>query len=252
MRINTKDFPDQLKCIIVDDENHAIAELQEILTQITFINIIATFLSAREAINFLQTSEKIDIIFSDVHMPFIDGIEAGKLFKMHSNYLVYVTAYRDFAVEAIKLNTDGYLLKPLRYTEVLELVDKIAEDKKICESALLEDDFLMFKGGQKHSYFKVMTKEILYIEGMANYVKIHTTKGTNITYALIKDIEERLRTKKIFVRVAKSTIISLLFLEHIDGNIVYLENKDHFPVGIPYQKDFYRTLREKYNQKTKL
>lgn len=247
MKIDTKDVIKKLKCIIVDDERHAVAELQELLQQISVVEIAATFLSAREALTFLQTATHIDIVFSDVHMPFVNGIEAGKLFKLHSTYLVYVTAYRDFAVEAIRVNTNGYLLKPVNFTEVLELVNRIADDKAMSESLAKENDFMIFKGGQKHSYFKVMTREILYIEGMANYVRIHTTKGINITYTLIKDIEERLRTKNIFVRIAKSTIISLLFLDRIDGNMVYLDNKENFPVGIPYQKEFYRILRDKYD-----
>lgn len=250
MKIDTKDLVKKLKCIIVDDERHAVAELEEILEQISMVEIVATFLSARDALTFLHTSSPIDIVFSDVHMPFVSGIEAGKLFKLHSTHLIYVTAYRDFAVEAIKLNTNGYILKPVKFTEVLELVNSVAHDKAMNDSLATENDFLVFKGGQKHSYFKVMTRDILYIEGMANYVRIHTTKGINVTYTLIKDIEERLRSKNIFVRIAKSTIISLLFLNKIDGNMVYLDNKENFSVGIPYQKEFYRILRDKYDNGT--
>jgi len=250
VKIDTNDIVKKLKCIIVDDERHAVAELLEILQQIAIVEVVATFLNAREALTFLQTSPPVDIVFSDVHMPYVSGIEAGKLFKLHSTYLVYVTAHRDFAVEAIKVNTNGYLLKPLKFTEVLELVDRVAYEKAMNDSIATENDFLMFKGGHKNSYFKVMTREILYIEGMANYVRIHTTKGINITHSLIKDIEERLRVKNIFVRIAKSTIISLLFLDKIDGNTVYLDNKENFSVGIPYQKEFYRIIRDKYDNES--
>ena len=237
-----------LTSIIIDNERHAISDLEDSLAEIPMIIVLATFDNVREALNYLQTEGKVDIIFSDIHMPMLNGIDAGKFYKLYSTYLIYVTAYRDFAVDAIKLDADGYLMKPLSYIDVLEQVNKIMEKDAQKESTMNEHDFLVFKGGQKNSFFKVMTREIYFIEGLANYVKIHTTKGVYVTQQLMKEMESKLKEKKVFIRIAKSTIISLLFMEKIDGNVVYMHNKETFSVGIPYQKDFYKLIKARFGE----
>lgn len=231
-------------CILIDDEPHALSELGEILQMIPTAVVVGSFSSARDALGFLQINGEVDVIFSDIHMPMINGIEAGKLFRLYCRHLVYVTAYRDFAYEAIKVNVTGYILKPVKYTEVLDMVTQITMTLDEESRKLQKEDYLLFKGESKHHYFKVMTRDILYFEGMANYVIIHTVQGNKMTYKLLKNIEEEFGEKNIFVRIAKRIVISLLHFDSIDGHMLYLDNKEHFPVGLPYQQKFYSMLSQ--------
>ncbi|WP_421940605.1 LytR/AlgR family response regulator transcription factor [Pedobacter sp.] len=234
----------KITCILIDDEPHALSELGEILQMIPMVDVMGSFSNARDALGFLQIAKPVDVIFSDIQMPMINGIEAGKHFRAYCKHLVYVTAYRDFALEAIRVKVTGYILKPVKYTEVLDMVNQIMTALDEESRKLQKEDYLVFKGEAKHHFFKVMTRDILYFEGMANYVIIHTPQGNKMTYKLLKDIEEEFSAKNIFVRISKRIVISLLHFDSIDGHMLYLDNRDHFPVGLPYQQKFYSMLSQ--------
>lgn len=235
---------DDLTCIIIDDEPHAIAELEEMIDQVPGVQLERSFTNAREAITHLHESGKVDVIFSDINMPGISGIEAANVFQSYCDFLVFVTAYRDYALEAIRAKVEGYLMKPVSY---MDFANQIIEIKsKIADTPVEADEFLFLKGDHKNNYFKVMCNDIVYIKGMLNYVQVYTTKQKHITYSLLGDIEEELAPRNLFIRISKSIVISILHLNMVEGNMAFLDNEMSFPVGLTYRKNLTSFVKNRH------
>ncbi|MCZ4222920.1 LytR/AlgR family response regulator transcription factor [Pedobacter rhodius] len=234
----------KLFSIVIDDEPHAANELETLLERTPGIENLQSFNDVESAITFLNTRGKIDVIFSDIMMPGINGIVAAELFRSHCDFLIFVTAHRDFALQAFDAMAAGYLMKPLRQEALLKQIAEISRKRiKPSEPAAKEGEFIMIKGSNKNSFTKVVFKDIIYIEAMLNYVKITTVRGSELTYIGLKSIEESLNGKKNFLRISRSVIISLDHLDRVDGNTVRMGDKTNFTVGESYRNAFYAFLR---------
>lgn len=233
-----------LSCIIIDDEPHAANELEMLLDRTPGIENLASFNDVGSAIAFLNDRRKVDIIFSDIMMPKINGLVAAELFRNHCEFLIFVTAHRDFALEAFDAMAAGYLMKPLRQEALMKQLAEISRKRvKIPVTEIREGDFIMVKGSNKNSFKKIICRDIIYIEAMLNYVKITTVRGSEITYIGLKALEESLSGKKNFLRISRSVIISLDHLESVDGNTVRMAGKSNFTIGESYRNTFYVFLR---------
>jgi len=234
-----------MSCIVIDDEPHAIDELSELIAQVPHLNLLQTFPDAKQAIAYLQEVDHVDIIFSDINMAVLNGIEAADIMNNFCHFLVFVTAYREYAPEAFGAKADGYLLKPVSYVAFRQKVEDL--DNKFQDIIKLqkeEHQFLFVKGGQKSSYIKIKYSDIVYIEAMLNYIMIHTTTGHEITYIGLKAMEDKLQNMDVFFRINKSIIISLNYLDRVDGNIARLAPGQSYQIGEKYKSVFLDFLRK--------
>lgn len=234
-----------MSCIIIDDEPHAIEELADLIGQVPHLNLLNNFPDAKQAIAYLQETGHADIIFSDISMEVLNGIEAAEILNNYCHFLVYVTAHRQYAPEAFDAKADGYLLKPLSYMSFRQKVEDLnGKFEDIIRLQRDEHQFLFIKGGQKSSYIKIKYSDIVYIEAMLNYIMIHTTTGQEITYIGLKGMEDMLQTKDVFFRINKSIIISLNYLDRVDGNIARMANGQSYQVGEKYKSVFLEFLKK--------
>jgi len=234
-----------MSCIVIDDEPHAIDELCELIAQVPHLNLLETFSDARQAIAYLQETNHIDVIFSDISMAVLNGIEAAEIMNNYCHFLVYVTAHRNFAPEAFQAKADGYLLKPVSYLSFRQKVEDLTlKYQDILRLQKDEQQFLFIKGGQKSSYIKIKYSDIVYIEAMLNYIMIHTTSGHEITYIGLKAMEDKLQVMDIFFRINKSIIISLNYLDRVDGNIARLAGGQNYQIGEKYKSVFLDFLKK--------
>lgn len=234
-----------MSCIVIDDEPHAIEELSDLITQVPHLNLLASFPDARQAITYLQEIGHVDIIFSDISMAVLNGIEAAAILNNYCHFLVYVTAYREYAPEAFGAKADGYLLKPVSYFAFQQKVEDLnIKFQDIIKLQRDENQFLFIKGGQKSSYIKIRYSDIVHIEAMLNYIMIHTTTGHEITYIGLKAMEDKLQNMDIFFRINKSIIISLNHLDRVDGNIARLSTGQSYQVGEKYKSVFNQFLKK--------
>jgi len=234
-----------MTCIVIDDEPHGIEELCDLIAQVPHLKLLERFSDARPAIAYLKEENHVDIIFSDINMPVLNGIEAAEILKNYCHFLVYVTAYRDYAPEAFESKADGYLLKPVSYLAFRQEVEDL--DRKFQNIIKLQRDenqFLFIKGGQKSSFIKIRYSDIIYIQAMLNYVMVHTTNGNEITYMGLKAMEEKLQLMDVFFRINKSTIISLNFLDRVDGNIARLSTGQNYQIGDKFKGVFLDFLKK--------
>lgn len=233
-----------MTCIVIDDEPHAIVELSDLIAEVPHLNLLRTFPDAKQAIAYLQEVGHVDIIFSDISMTVLNGIEAAEIISNHCHFLVYVTAYREFALEAFGAKADGYLLKPVSYLAFRQQVEDL--NSKFLDIIKLQKDehqFLFIKGGQKSSYIKIKYSDIVYIEALLNYIMIYTTTGHEITYIGLKAMEDKLKHMDVFFRINKSIIISLNYLDRVDGNIARLSRGESYQIGDKYKSVFLDFLR---------
>jgi two-component system LytT family response regulator len=234
-----------MSCIVIDDEPHAIDELNDLIAQVPHLNLLSTFSDARQAIAYLQETGHTDIIFSDISMAVLNGIEAADILNNYCHFLVYVTAYREYAPEAFGAKADGYLLKPVSYLSFRQKVEDLSgKFQDIIKLQRDENQFLFIKGGQKSSYIKIKYSDVVYIEAMLNYIMIHTTTGHEITYIGLKAMEDKLQLMDVFFRINKSIIISLNYLDRVDGNIARLSNGKSYQIGEKYKSVFLEFLKK--------
>lgn len=233
-----------LNCIIIDDETHAIAGIEEMISQTSGLSLMNSFANTKDALEFLKRKGKIDIVFSDIHMPGINGIDSASFLVEYCNFLVYITGYREYAVDAFAVHADGYLLKPVNLSQFKMLVTHLSSKKSQISDIDMAKDVFWVKGGQKHSTVKIKYTDVIYVEGLLNYVNIYTRdKGVTTTYLSLKGMETKLNMNNLFFRVNKSNIISSAFITKVSDFKVYLTNGKIFPIGEKYRTAFFDFLK---------
>lgn len=233
-----------LSCIIVEDEPMARNLLEQYIAKISSLTLLATFSNPLKALDFLRETTP-DILFLDVQMPEITGISLLKILKKKP-YVILTTAYSEYAIEGYELDVTDYLLKPITFERFLKTVEKITQRKGavINESPLVETPkevnytaqtpFIFVKDGTK--LVKLNLADILYIEGLKDYVKIHTPKGKITTLQRLKTLEEQLPSQQ-FIRVHHSFIIALEWIEVIHRDRIEI-GKELIPISDTYRKAF--------------
>src|SRR5881394_3860296 len=213
-----------IKCIIVDDEPHAIEVLDHYVKQTPHLQLVTSFTNPIEALQLLG-QQKIDLVFLDIQMPEISGIDFIKAIQGKSK-VILTTAYSEFALQGYELDVVDYLLKPIRLPRFLAAVQKASQQINAATETSqqeTEDDYIFVKTESKGKLLKINLADIDFIESMKNYVAIHRGGQKTLVYTSMKELEERL-PKKQFIRVHKSFIIPISRITGIEGNLVRLKN----------------------------
>ena len=234
-----------INCIVVDDEQHAIDILVHYIGQTPMLNLVTATTNPIEAMQTVAT-QKVDIVFLDVHMPEISGIDFIKAINGKAR-VILTTAYSEFALEGYELDVVDYLLKPIRLPRFLAAVQKAAKLVKdeSAETIDVDDDYVFVKTESKGKLLKINLSDIDYIEGMKNYVAFHCGGTKTLVYASMKEIEDRLPSRH-FIRVHKSFIIRIDRITGIEGNRVLLKSvKADIMIGDNYKNDLMERVRGK-------
>jgi two-component system, LytTR family, response regulator len=230
----------KLNCVIIEDEPLARNLMIEYVKKVPSLNLIEAFSNPLAAMETLR-SASIDILFLDVQMPEITGISLLKILKKRP-LVVLTTAYSQYALEGYELDVADYLLKPITFERFLKSVDKITQrlesapavQPSSVEPVNVTPPFIFVKDGTK--LVKVKLDEILYIEGLKDYVTIHTVNQKIVTLQRLKALEEQLPANK-FIRIHNSYIVSLDAVDVIQKNEVQIKGVT-LPVGDTYRKAF--------------
>ena len=209
----------KLKCIIIDDEPVARKILQEFVEEIEYLELKGVAENPLKAMPLLDNND-IDILFLDINMPKINGIDFLKSFKSGANIII-TTAYPVYAVEAYGLDVLDYLVKPISFERFLKACNKAKELRELRTTIHTESD------NQSDHFFikcdnqieKVFYNELLYAEAMMNYVLLHTNSKKMMVYITMKALEEQLPSKT-FIKVHKSFIVNISKIKSIEGNIL--------------------------------
>ncbi|WP_396147816.1 LytR/AlgR family response regulator transcription factor [Flavobacterium sp.] len=232
----------KFNCIVVDDEPIAQQILENYISQIEALHLVGKCSNAFEALNILHC-EKIDVLFLDVKMPSLSGLDMLKTLQ-NPPRVILTTAFSEFGVESYEYGISDYLLKPIAFERFLKAVNKILIRKneelsteRIENKAEMESTFIFFKADKKiHKYYFA---DILFIEGSGNYVKINTQNEKPLMVLdKLTELQEKLPTKQ-FIRIHKSFIVNISHIQKIDGNMINIKDK-----VIPISATFKPNLEE--------
>lgn len=233
-----------MKCLIVDDEPLAQQVMQEFCGRVPFLDVVAACSSATEAAEILR-NHTIDLIFLDIHMPRISGLEFISSYSNPPQFIL-VTAYSEYALQGFNVNATDYLMKPVPFERFLKAVNKAYELFRLRSKGAAADNqsqrFILVKSG--YQTIKIVLDTILYIEGLKDYVKIYTEgKKAILSLLTMKGLVETLPSEK-FMRIHKSYIISTDRISSISRNRVMIGEK-WIPVGENYRDIFRNKLFNK-------
>jgi len=229
-----------MNCIIVDDEPLAREAVEMLIEQTNGLNLLGSFNSAETASNFMK-SNSVDLVFLDIQMPGINGIEFARIIPKET-FVIFTTAYSEFATESYEVEAIDYLIKPIKIERFARSVEKaqtyfklFKADYKNNNIEMITDDYFYVKADRK--ICKVHFSDILFIQGLKDYVIIHTENQKVITALNIKTVHEQL-PKNMFVRVSKSYIVHVVKIDSIDNNTIYI-GKNEIPIGNIYRDFFF-------------
>ena len=230
----------KIKCIIVDDEPLAQQVLETYIQRIGTLELIAKCENAMEAYEVLH-HEKIDVMFLDIQMPVITGVEFLRTLQ-NPPAVIFTTAYTDFAMEGYDLNVTDYLLKPFSFERFLKAINKATEQivlqQQLTHEAEASNDYFFVKEDSK--LVKINFQDIDHIECMKDYAKIFTKQRMIVTHHTMKKFEEVL-PNSLFLRIHRSYIVSIPAIQSIFGNIVETP-KGKLPVGANYKDELMKVI----------
>lgn len=219
------------KAIIIDDESLAIDVITHHLNQFPNFEVLGAFTNSVEAFKFLKEGHKVDLVFTDIAMPEISGIELVKFYKANTKFII-TTSFSQYAVESFDLEVVDYLLKPISFERFCKSIARFESLANMDGKNILEPSFFVKEGDE---FIKILIKDIDYIEGLKDYVKIITGKNYCLALKSLKSIEEILAPYQ-FMRIHKSYIVPLVKISQYNGKCVIINNSE-IPVGNSYKEN---------------
>jgi DNA-binding LytR/AlgR family response regulator len=223
-----------MNCIIIDDDKLSRRVIEEYLNKTESLTLLGSFATAVEAINFLKQHENVDIIFLDIEMPEMSGIDFLDTLKNHPQIII-ISSKGKYALDAFEYDVTDYLLKPITYARFYKAVDKaVSRTQKSNLSSIGKDEIFIKKNS---SLVRLKYDDILWVEALENYVIFNTFSDKFTIHFTMKAVEQKLPSTK-FVRVHRSYIVNTSSIDEIDDNTIMVKTSDgnkSIPIGKSYR-----------------
>lgn len=244
---NFKYHSKMISCITIDDEPLALKQIAMYIKKTSFLNLVGSFESAMEALNFLNNNT-VDLMFVDIQMPDLGGMDLVKSLE-NCPKVIFTTAFSEFAVEGFKVDALDYILKPLDYPTFMKAANKAKTHFDLLKSTLeklnANAEHLFLKS--EYKIVRIEIGKILYIESMQEYIRIHLENAKPVMSLLsMKNIEQKLPSSR-FMRVHRSYIVNLEKITTIERNRI-LFDKEYIPVSDQYKDAFRKYINENFLQ----
>ena len=234
-----------MNCILVDDEPLAREGLENMLAKVASVKLTKSFSNALDANHFLSNNQ-VDLIFLDIEMASMNGLDFAKSL-VTKPLIIFITAYPQYALDSFEVDAVDYLVKPIRVERLLKAINKagsylsLLQQKAKDDEVTIGDDYVFVKADRK--FVKLFFHEILFIEGLKDYVIIHVENSKVLTAMNIKTILARL-PGKLFARVSKSFIVNTSHISSADSNAVYIKDEE-IAIGDNYREAFFKDFIER-------
>ena len=232
---------DKLKCLVLDDEPLGREIIEEYVNKTPFLELSASFGKPLEALSYLQEN-KIDILLTDIEMPQLNGLQFIDSLKSKP-LIIFITAYRDYAIEGFESGVVDYLVKPVAYNRFIKAIIRAQENLKAKEFVQSDNEFeldrIFIKSDNK--LVKIFFEDIVYIEALKDYLRIHISeKERYITHSTMKAMEEKL--PDYFFRIQRSYIINTKYIKSFYGNTVKLSIGESLGISTNHKAELFRRL----------
>lgn len=234
---NAEPMSRPLSCIVVDDEPLSREVLEKYISETPLLVPAASCSDAFEALQVLRDGN-VDLIFLDINMPRLSGIELVKILE-HPPLVIFTTAYPEFALEGFELDVVDYLVKPFSFERFLRAVNKALERlKALSNQKDLRSDFVVVKSDKK--IYKVSFDSIQFIQSVGDYLRLVTDRQVIIIHDTLKNMVSVLPGDR-FIRIHKSYLVNLMHIVYVDGNQVNM-GRDKLPIGAFYKEEMLKRL----------
>jgi DNA-binding LytR/AlgR family response regulator len=231
----------EIRCVIIEDEPLAISKLETFIAKVPGLNLLKTFQSGVEAIGWLRENPA-DLIFLDIQMEQLTGIQFLEATDLDTRIII-TSAYEEYAIKGFELNVTDYLLKPYSFQRFIKAVDKVidyySERKELIKADVNNSRFLFVK--TEFRYERIDIDNILYIQGMKDYLRIICSDKKIMTLQSFSKIEHRLPAGK-FCRVHKSYMVALDKIRSVERGVVIIADQ-RIPVSNTYKESFYKKIK---------
>jgi two-component system, LytTR family, response regulator len=227
-----------IRCLIIDDEPYAQEVIEEFIKKISFLQLIK---KSNDAVEGLKDIDELkpDLVFMDIQMPEMTGIELIKILRQHRPEIIITTAYSEHALEGYELDISDFLLKPIRFDRFLKAVNKVK--RQIAPSERKPSIYFWVKENGKLVHVQV--DEVVMVKGMKDYIQLYLKERKIITYLTMKRIEEILPTKE-FIRISRSYIVRKSAIKSINGNTLETFVGEEIMIGGTYRE----AIRDEINE----
>ncbi|NDV64315.1 LytTR family DNA-binding domain-containing protein [Bacteroides sp. 224] len=226
----------KINCIVIEDEPLAIKKIEDFIMQVSYLNLLSSFDSALDALCFLK-QHSVDLIFLDIRMKSLSGIQLLEAMKQKPKVII-TSAYSEYALKGYELEVSDYLLKPFPFDRFLKAVEKVYNEWQM-EQKPSAPGFIFVK--TEYRIEKVVLKDILYIQGMKDYLQIHCTDKKIMTLQSFKHILQALPEKE-FVRVHNSYVVALSQIDSVERNRIYMGDAI-IPISTGYKEVLQERLK---------
>ncbi|MCW3108381.1 MAG: DNA-binding response regulator [Segetibacter sp.] len=229
-----------MKCLIIDDNKMARTAMRQLVSQVEDLAIAGECSNAMEAYNFMQ-SQPVDVLFLDIEMPDMTGLELTRHFGNKKPIIIFTTSKKEYAVDAFELNVADYIVKPVTTPRFLQAVEKVREiyNSHKLEVSIEEKEFVFIR--DNGILKRLLIDDIHFLEAMGDYVKVFTQQKFHAIHTTLKTVEEKLPPNK-FLRVHRSYIVALNKIDKIEEGVIVINNKP-VPVADAYRS----TLNQRLN-----
>jgi DNA-binding LytR/AlgR family response regulator len=230
------------RCFIIDDESHAIQTLQKYAVDSGLLEITGTSQNPVEAMKIINQRKDIDITFLDIDMPEISGLDVADIIY-NNTAIIFTTGHSGYAVQGFEKNISDFLLKPISYQRFLKSIHKVTDQLKQKKTEELNNgNYFFVNPGIKGKMIKINVDDVEYIEGLNNFVIIHTPQRNHIVYLTMKEMEGGLQSD-VFIRVHKSFIVNIDKVELIEGNRIMIKENE-LPIGSSFKEGFLKRVNQ--------
>src|SRR5688572_23765961 len=229
---------DKYTCIIIEDEPLALEKTKDFVNKVPFLNLSATFDNALNGLMYLNNN-KVDVLFLDINMDELSGIELLESSKITSQVII-TTAYQEYALKGYELHITDYLLKPFTFNRFLQAVNKALENL-LHRGSDIQPEFIFVK--TENRLEKIMLSDIVYIEGMRDYLRIHTVNKKIMTLQNYSEIEKMIPSS-VVCRVHKSYMVALNKIDSIERNRIKIADQ-LIPISHTYKEVFFQLINSR-------
>lgn len=237
----------KLKCIVIDDDPHAINGIKSYISNLINLELVKSYSNPLQALTEISSGENVDVIFMDVDMPEISGIELSKALRHKTRQLIFTTSHAKYAYEAFELQANAYLLKPYTFAKFAETLNRIFPQTYTTENVNVQQEnnyFFVRNKNDSNNLIKVCYANIVAVESLQNYVRIYTVAETIVAYISLSEIKAILQRFNQFIQAHRSFIIAKNYIEKVEGNTLKMINNLTVNIGNSYREEIQDYIKE--------